>query len=49
MTFTNGFSVNINAYTIANNAPHELIKPFSYERFLTYSQVGEKGAASVGH
>jgi len=37
------------AYTIANNAPHELIKPFSYERFLTYSQVGEKGAASVGH
>ncbi|HEY1383497.1 MAG TPA: FAD-dependent oxidoreductase [Dongiaceae bacterium] len=37
------------AYTIANNQPHELIKPFSYERFLTYSQVGEKGAASVGH
>jgi sarcosine oxidase subunit beta len=37
------------AYTIANDAPHELIKPFSYERFLTYSQVGEKGAASVGH
>jgi sarcosine oxidase subunit beta len=37
------------AYTIANNKPHELIKPFSYERFLTYSQVGEKGAASVGH
>ena len=37
------------AYTVANNAPHELIKPFSYERFLTYSQVGEKGAASVGH
>ena len=37
------------AYTIANNKPHELIEPFSYERFLTYSQVGEKGAASVGH
>jgi sarcosine oxidase subunit beta len=37
------------AYTIANNRPHALIEPFSYERFLTYSQVGEKGAASVGH
>ncbi len=37
------------AYTIANNKAHELIEPFSYERFLTYSQVGEKGAASVGH
>lgn len=37
------------AYTIANNRPHELIEPFSLERFLTYTQVGEKGAASVGH
>jgi sarcosine oxidase subunit beta len=37
------------AYTIANNRPHDLIKPFSLERFLTYAQVGEKGAASVGH
>ncbi len=37
------------SYTIANNKPHRLIEPFTFERFLNYSQVGEKGAASVGH
>ncbi len=37
------------AYTVANNQPHELIKPFSLQRFSDYKLVGEKGAASVGH
>jgi hypothetical protein len=26
-----------------------LIKPFYLDRFVDYAQVGEKGAASVGH
>jgi len=37
------------AYTVANDAPHELIKPFRLSRFAEYDLVGEKGAASVGH
>lgn len=37
------------AHTIATGEPHELIKPFNLERFVTFAQVGEKGAASVGH
>ena len=37
------------AHTIANDSPHELIKPFYLDRFVEYAQVGEKGAASVGH
>jgi sarcosine oxidase subunit beta len=37
------------AHTIANDSPHELIKPFYLDRFVDYAQVGEKGAASVGH
>lgn len=37
------------AYTVANDKVHDLIKPFSLERFDTYKLVGEKGAASVGH
>jgi len=37
------------AHTIAHNRPHDLIKPFYLDRFVDYQQVGEKGAASVGH
>lgn len=37
------------AFTVANNKTHELIKPFSLQRFEDYQLVGEKGAASVGH
>ena len=37
------------AHTIANDSPHDLIKPFYLDRFVEYAQVGEKGAASVGH
>ncbi len=37
------------AYTMAKNEDHELIKPFNLSRFPNFAQVGEKGAASVGH
>jgi len=37
------------AYTIAHDEAHELIRPFRLSRFEEYEQVGEKGAASVGH
>jgi sarcosine oxidase subunit beta len=37
------------AYTMAKNEDHELIKPFNLSRFQNFAQVGEKGAASVGH
>jgi sarcosine oxidase subunit beta len=37
------------AHTIAHDSPHDLIKPFYIDRFIDYAQVGEKGAASVGH
>lgn len=37
------------AETVATGTPAELIRAFSYERFRRFSQVGEKGAASVGH
>jgi len=37
------------AHTIANDSAHDLIKPFYLDRFVEYAQVGEKGAASVGH
>ncbi|HET6619423.1 MAG TPA: FAD-dependent oxidoreductase [Dongiaceae bacterium] len=37
------------AHTIATDTPHDLIKPFYLDRFVDYAQVGEKGAASVGH
>ncbi len=37
------------AETIATGKPHRLCAPFSLERFYEYAQVGEKGAASVGH
>ncbi len=37
------------AYTVANDEDHELIRAFRLSRFEEYEQVGEKGAASVGH
>ncbi|MBN2606789.1 MAG: FAD-dependent oxidoreductase [Thiotrichales bacterium] len=37
------------AYTVANDRPHELIKPFALSRYENFKLVGEKGAASVGH
>ncbi len=37
------------SYTLANDKPHELIEPFRLDRFVNFQQVGEKGAASVGH
>ncbi|MGD9632499.1 MAG: FAD-dependent oxidoreductase [Pirellulales bacterium] len=37
------------AYTVANDADHELIRPFNLARFRQFQLVGEKGAASVGH
>ena len=37
------------AYTIASDRNHDLIKDFSLSRFVNYTLMGEKGAASVGH
>lgn len=37
------------AYTVATDRVHDLIKPFSLDRFSKFELVGEKGAASVGH
>jgi sarcosine oxidase subunit beta len=37
------------AYTVAHDRDHQLIRPFRLSRFQEYAQVGEKGAASVGH
>jgi sarcosine oxidase subunit beta len=37
------------AWTVANDADHELIRPFNLSRFRQFRLVGEKGAASVGH
>ena len=37
------------AECIASGQPPELIRPFRLSRFAEYDQVGEKGAASVGH
>jgi sarcosine oxidase subunit beta len=37
------------AHTVATGEPHDLIKPFRLDRFDEFMQVGEKGAASVGH
>ncbi len=33
----------------ATDVPPELIRPFELERFDRFEQVGERGAASVGH
>ncbi len=37
------------AETVATGKPPELIGAFALDRFARYAQVGEKGAASVGH
>ena len=37
------------AETVATGAPPALLQPFRLERFYEFEQVGEKGAASVGH
>jgi sarcosine oxidase subunit beta len=37
------------AETVATGKPPELIRPFELERFSRFEQVGERGAASVGH
>ena len=37
------------AETIATGKVHDLIKPFELERFYRFEQVGERGAAAVGH
>lgn len=38
-----------NAELIATGRVPDLLKPFRLERFYEFAQVGEKGAASVGH
>lgn len=37
------------AETVATGKAPKLIKPFELERFYRFQQVGERGAASVGH
>jgi sarcosine oxidase, subunit beta len=37
------------AETVATGRPHSLIDGFRLDRFSTFHQVGERGAASVGH
>jgi sarcosine oxidase subunit beta len=37
------------AATVATGRPHALIEKFRLDRFSTFEQVGERGAASVGH
>lgn len=37
------------AETIATGTPADLIRPFALERFAAFHQLGERGAASVGH
>ena len=37
------------AETLATGKPPSLIAPFALERFATFNQIGERGAASVGH
>lgn len=37
------------AATVATGKPHPLSAAFGLERFSRFDQVGEKGAASVGH
>lgn len=37
------------AETVATGAVPDMIAPFRLERFAEFAQVGEKGAASVGH
>jgi sarcosine oxidase subunit beta len=37
------------AHTIATGSPHPLIEGFRLDRFSRFAQLGERGAASVGH
>ena len=37
------------AECVATGTAPDLIAPFSLDRFDRFAQVGEKGAASVGH
>ena len=37
------------AETVATGKPPDILEPFRLDRFRDFSQVGEKGAASVGH
>ena len=37
------------AQTLANGRAPEILRPFRLSRFADFEQVGEKGAASVGH
>jgi sarcosine oxidase subunit beta len=37
------------AETVANDNAPAILEPFRLDRFRTFAQVGEKGAASVGH
>jgi sarcosine oxidase subunit beta len=37
------------AETLATGTPPELIAPFALDRFARFDQIGERGAASVGH
>jgi len=37
------------AETIATGKPAKLIAPFALDRFARFTQIGERGAASVGH
>ena len=37
------------AETVATGRTPELIAPFALERFASFRQLGERGAASVGH
>ena len=37
------------AQTIANGKAPDLIQPFALDRFANFVQIGERGAASVGH
>lgn len=37
------------AETVATGQVPDILKPFALERFYAFQQVGEKGAASVGH
>ena len=42
-------SGHVFAWTIANNEPHPLAKPFALERFTSGALIDEHGAAAVAH
>jgi sarcosine oxidase subunit beta len=37
------------AETVATGKVPDILEPFRLDRFVDFAQVGEKGAASVGH